>query len=93
MQVEVAGTRLWFDVDHSDLKPDCARLAEVAATVERVDGGDRASVTDGQWARCWRLFGPWVTGEQERARTVLHRELNFVAGVDQPGGVGGASGG
>jgi len=33
-------------------------------------------VTDEQWARWWRLFGPWVTGEPERARTVLHRELN-----------------
>src|SRR4029434_7019808 len=49
---------------------------EVAATAERVYGGDGASVTDEQWARCWRLFGPWVTGEQERARTVMHRELN-----------------
>ena len=49
---------------------------EVAATVERVYGGDRVSVTDEQWARCWRLFGPWVTGEPERARTVLHRALN-----------------
>ena len=49
---------------------------EVAATAERVYGGDRRSVTDEQWARCWRLAGPWVTGEPERARTVLHRELN-----------------
>ena len=49
---------------------------EVAATAERVYGGDGGSVTDEQWARCWRLFGPWVTGEPERARTVLHRELN-----------------
>ena len=49
---------------------------QVAATAERVYGGDRGSVTDEQWARCWRLFGPWVTGEPERARTVLHRALN-----------------
>ena len=49
---------------------------EVAATAERVYGGDPGSVTDEQWARCWRLAGPWVTGEQERARTIMHRELN-----------------
>jgi pimeloyl-ACP methyl ester carboxylesterase len=36
---------------------------EVAATAERVYGGDSASVTDQEWARCWRLAGPWVTGE------------------------------
>ena len=33
-------------------------------------------MTDEQWARWWRLSGPWVTGEPERARAVLHRELN-----------------
>ena len=49
---------------------------EVAATAERVYGGDRREVTDEQWARCWRLAGPWVTGDQERARTIMHRELN-----------------
>jgi pimeloyl-ACP methyl ester carboxylesterase len=49
---------------------------EVAATAERVYGADHGSVTDEQWARCWRLAGPWVTGERERARMVLHRELN-----------------
>ena len=49
---------------------------EVAATAERVYGGDDRSVTAEAWARCWRLAGPWVTGEEERARTVVHRELN-----------------
>jgi pimeloyl-ACP methyl ester carboxylesterase len=49
---------------------------EVATTAERVYGGDGRSVTDEQWARCWRLAGPWVTGEQERARMILNRELN-----------------
>jgi pimeloyl-ACP methyl ester carboxylesterase len=29
-----------------------------------------------EWARCWRLVGPWVTGEHERARTIINRELN-----------------
>ena len=49
---------------------------EVAATVERVYGGDSSSVTPEEWAPCWRLFGPWVLGEQERARTIVNRELN-----------------
>jgi proline iminopeptidase len=49
---------------------------EVAATAERVYGGDSASVTTEEWDRCWRLFGPWVTGEQERSRTIVNRELN-----------------
>ncbi len=49
---------------------------EVAAIVERVYGGDSASVTPEEWAPCWRLFGPWVVGRQERARTVVNAELN-----------------
>jgi pimeloyl-ACP methyl ester carboxylesterase len=49
---------------------------EVAATVARVYGGDSLSVTTEEWDRCWRLFGPWVTAEQERARTIVNRELN-----------------
>ena len=49
---------------------------EVATTAERVYGGDSLSVTTEEWDRCWRLFGPWVTGAQERARTVVNRELN-----------------
>ncbi len=39
-------------------------------------GGDSLSVTPEEWARCWRLFGLWVPGEQEKARTVVNRELN-----------------
>jgi pimeloyl-ACP methyl ester carboxylesterase len=49
---------------------------EVAAIAERVYGGDSESVTPEEWARCWGLFGPWVVGEQERARTIVNRELN-----------------
>ena len=51
---------------------------EVAATAERVYGGDGEWVTAEEWARCWRLFGPWVTGEEEKARTILNPELNAV---------------
>ena len=49
---------------------------DVASVAERVYGGDSESVTDEEWAPCWALFGPWVTGEQERARTTVNRELN-----------------
>ena len=54
------------------------RLAgdEVASTAQRVYGGDRDAVTDEEWARCWKLFGPHVPTDEERARTVLNRELN-----------------
>lgn len=48
----------------------------MASVAERVYGGDSESVTDEEWAPCWALFGPWVTGEQERARTTVNRELN-----------------
>ena len=46
---------------------------EVAAIAERSYGGDSESVTAEEWARCWRLFGPWVLGEPERARTIVNR--------------------
>jgi proline iminopeptidase len=49
---------------------------KVAATAERVYGGDEASVTDEEWADCWRLFGPWVIGDTELARTVANPDLN-----------------
>lgn len=49
---------------------------EVATTAERAYGGEDASVTEGEWARCWNLFGPWVTGDEERARMVVNLELN-----------------
>lgn len=53
---------------------------EVAATVERVYGGDSLSVTDEEWAPCWRLFGPWVPGEEEESRTIVNREVNVTGG-------------
>lgn len=49
---------------------------EIAETVRRVYGGERSSVTAEEWARAWRLFGPWVVGEEERARIVVNQELN-----------------
>jgi pimeloyl-ACP methyl ester carboxylesterase len=56
---------------------------EVAAIAKRVYGSDRESVTDEEWARCWSLFGPWVTGEQEKARTIVNAELN-APGLELP---------
>ena len=41
----------------------------------RVYGGDEDSVTPGEWAPVWRLFGPWVPVE-ERKRTVMNAALN-----------------
>lgn len=49
---------------------------EVAAIAERLYGGKGPQVTPEEWVRCWRLFGPWVLGDEERARTVVHQELN-----------------
>jgi pimeloyl-ACP methyl ester carboxylesterase len=48
---------------------------DVAAIVERVYGGDPASVTDEEWARCYRLFGPWVPGDEEQARKIVNLDL------------------
>ena len=48
---------------------------EVAEIAERSYIGDR-SVTAEEWARCWNLFGPWVPGLQQRARTIVNEELN-----------------
>ena len=47
-----------------------------AATAKRAYGGDGAPVTAEEWAASWRLFGPWVTGETEEARTVVNADLN-----------------
>jgi proline iminopeptidase len=49
---------------------------DVAAVVERVYGGDSESVTREEWAPCWKLFGPWVVEDEERARTVVNADLN-----------------
>jgi pimeloyl-ACP methyl ester carboxylesterase len=49
---------------------------QVAAVVERFYGGARQSVTAEEWAPCFKLFGPWVPGPKERARTIPNLELN-----------------
>jgi pimeloyl-ACP methyl ester carboxylesterase len=49
---------------------------EVAAIAQRSYGGDSHSVTSDEWARCWKLFGPRVPTDEERARTVVNGELN-----------------
>jgi pimeloyl-ACP methyl ester carboxylesterase len=48
---------------------------EVARIAERHYGGD-PSVTDDEWERCRVLFGPWVPGEQERARIIRNPDVN-----------------
>jgi proline iminopeptidase len=52
---------------------------EVAATAERVYGGDSESVTREDWSRCWALFGPHVVEGDERARAIVNPELNVRA--------------
>jgi pimeloyl-ACP methyl ester carboxylesterase len=49
---------------------------EAAAIAERVYGGDGTSVTPEEWARCWRAAGPWIPGEEEKARMIVNRDLN-----------------
>jgi len=49
---------------------------EPAAVARRLYGGERHTVTPEEWAPCWRLVGPWVLGDEERARTVANPELN-----------------
>ena len=49
---------------------------EVAAIAERAYGDDDPPVAPEEWEHCWRLFGPWVLGEEERARTVVNAPLN-----------------
>lgn len=49
---------------------------EIAATVERVYTGKRASVAPEEWARCYALFGPNVVTEEERAQIVVNAQLN-----------------
>jgi proline iminopeptidase len=48
---------------------------EVASIVERSYGG-KGSVTPEESERAWRLFGHWVPGEEEDARTVANDALN-----------------
>jgi pimeloyl-ACP methyl ester carboxylesterase len=52
---------------------------DVAVTAARVYGGDSESVTDEEWARCWKLFGPRVVEGDEKSRRVLNADLNVHA--------------
>jgi pimeloyl-ACP methyl ester carboxylesterase len=49
---------------------------EVAEIAARVYGGDRESVSVEEWERCRVLFGPWVPGDDERARIIQNADLN-----------------
>ncbi len=72
----LSSTMARFDL--SRLVEDMRRVGgdDVAAVVARVYGGDSESVTREEWAPCWKLFGPWVIGDEERARTVVNSDLN-----------------
>jgi proline iminopeptidase len=49
---------------------------ELADIAERSYGEGGEEVTEEEWARCWRLFGPWVIGDTERARTIANQAVN-----------------
>jgi proline iminopeptidase len=49
---------------------------EVAEIARRSYGGGDPPVAPEEWARCWELFGSWVVGDDERARTIANRDLN-----------------
>lgn len=49
---------------------------ELAEVAHRAYGGVGPEVTPEEWAPCWQLFGSWVPGDEERARTVANAELN-----------------
>ena len=51
----------------------------MAATAARVYGGESESVSDEEWARCWKLFGPHVVEGDEKSRRVLNADLNVRA--------------
>jgi proline iminopeptidase len=53
---------------------------EIAAIVRRSYEQDE-TVTSEEWDRCWRLFGPWVPGETEKARIPRNEELNVAGGL------------
>jgi proline iminopeptidase len=65
-----------FDLDRIVEEFRRAGGDEVAEIVGRSYGGERPAVTPEEWARCFRLFGPWVPGEEGRGRTVVNAELN-----------------
>jgi proline iminopeptidase len=48
---------------------------EVADIAERVYVRQE-DVTAEEWTRCWKLFGKWVPGATEKARTVFNLPLN-----------------
>ncbi|HJU47254.1 MAG TPA: alpha/beta hydrolase, partial [Gaiellaceae bacterium] len=56
-------TNARFDLDRVVEAFRAAGGDEVASTARRFYGGERASVTAGEWAACWRLVGPHVVGD------------------------------
>jgi proline iminopeptidase len=48
---------------------------EVAAIAEQVYGGDLEAASPEEWARCFRLFGPWVPDDEVQARKIVNPGL------------------
>jgi pimeloyl-ACP methyl ester carboxylesterase len=64
-----------FDIER--LRDEFRRAGgeEVAAIAAGTYSGERPATPE-EWARVWQVFGRWVPGDVERARTVANRELN-----------------
>ena len=65
-----------FDLDRIVEEFRRAGGDETAAIAGRSYGGDGAPVTPEEWARCWKLFGPTVPSDEDRARMVTNMDLN-----------------
>jgi pimeloyl-ACP methyl ester carboxylesterase len=53
---------------------------EVAAIADRAYGGEGEPVSEQEWERCWRLFGPHVPTDDEKARMPQNHDLNARGG-------------
>jgi proline iminopeptidase len=65
-----------FDLDRIVSEFRRAGGDEVADIAERSYGGEGEPVSEEEWSRCWKLFGPSVVEDDEQARTVVNAELN-----------------
>jgi pimeloyl-ACP methyl ester carboxylesterase len=64
-----------FDLDRT-VEAFRARGGDEIADVARRAYGTDERVPPEEFAPCWKLFGSWVPGDQERARTVANAALN-----------------
>jgi pimeloyl-ACP methyl ester carboxylesterase len=68
-----------FDLDRIEEEFRRAGGEEAGRIARRVYSGDK-SVTNEEWTPVWELFGRWVPGDEERARTRANLDVNRVGG-------------